>query len=45
MQKQLAYGRFGSEGEMISEALNLLECKNIMSGVKESLKANQENFS
>ena len=45
VQKQLAGGRFGSEAEVISEALMLLERKSAMSGMKEALKDNLGNRS
>jgi putative addiction module CopG family antidote len=43
VQKQLASGKFGSEAEVISEALALLERKSAMSSMKEALKTIHEN--
>jgi putative addiction module CopG family antidote len=43
IQKQLADGKFGSEAEVISEALLLLERKNSMTSMKEALKASHEH--
>jgi Arc/MetJ-type ribon-helix-helix transcriptional regulator len=42
VQKQLADGKFGSEAEVISEALTLLERKSSMNSMKEALKSNHE---
>ncbi len=42
IQKQLATGKFGSETEVIGEALALLERKSMMESMKEALVANHE---